>query len=147
MSKPKTQAQLDRATDLHLLKAYGRGLAWYEQQFELQNKGCAVCGDGPGTRRLHVDHDHSWTKVKITSKKCECGEWHSGATYNGQEYWAIETTKSLALKNLKTQLLESSARGLLCHRCNRAMILFRDRTDLLNKAVHYLDKFQGREAV
>lgn len=37
--KPKTQAQIDRATDARLLKKYGVGLAWYDSQLEKQNGG------------------------------------------------------------------------------------------------------------
>jgi Recombination endonuclease VII len=47
----------------------------YEALLAAQGGGCAICGNPPKTRRLHVDHDHKTGKV----------------------------------------------RGLLCHRCNRAL--------------------------
>ena len=65
MAKPKTQAQIDHATDARLLKKYGVGLAWYVSQLEKQGGGCAITGKPPGTKRLHVDHDHSWTKAAL----------------------------------------------------------------------------------
>ena len=30
----------------------------YEAQLERQEGGCAICGQPPGSRRLHVDHNH-----------------------------------------------------------------------------------------
>lgn len=143
MSKPKTQTQLDRATDLRLQKQYGRGLDWYTSQFEKQNFGCAVCTDGPGTRRLHVDHDHRYKYVKIESRKC-IGEWETTSTYSGNQYVNVGHTKSEAIQKMKLELKRDSCRGLLCHRCNRAMILFRDNPELLEKAIIYLKKFSGQ---
>jgi hypothetical protein len=138
MTKPKTQAQLDRATDLRLKKTYGVGLDWYNEQFVEQAGGCAVCGEGPGTRRLNIDHDHKWKKIKIKTNKC--GKiWNAYAEYNGAEYEALEyRTKSEALTKVKEELKRASVRGLLCHRCNRAMILFRDDSAILELAADYL---------
>lgn len=141
MSKPKTQEQIDRATDQRLLKEYGKGLDWYNKQFERQNHGCAVCGDGPGTRRLHVDHDHTYTKVKLISKKTD-GVWEVKAGYRTQWYFSYSRfKKSEAVRAIKQQLKIASVRGLLCHRCNRAMILLRDKPELLRKAAEYLENF------
>ena len=47
----------------------------YARRLAEQGGGCAICGNTPKTRRLHVDHDHGDGRV----------------------------------------------RGLLCHRCNRAL--------------------------
>ena len=49
--------------------------AEYDRLLAAQGGGCAICGNPPKTRRLHVDHDHKTGRV----------------------------------------------RGLLCHRCNRAL--------------------------
>jgi hypothetical protein len=145
-SKPKTQAQLDRAADLRLLKSYGRGLDWYNEQFERQFGGCAVCGDGPKTRRLHVDHDHSWVKVKIYSEKTRTRAayqaWSAWADYNGNVCSDWADTKSSAIKSVKQMLRVSSVRALLCHRCNRAMILFKDKANILRLAADYLERHQ-----
>ena len=139
MKKPKTQAQLDKATDTRLLKSFGRGLSWYNQKFKEQG-GCAVCGDQPGTRRLNVDHDHHWVDVKVKSTKNDFQGWDSEATYRGVLHCAHGATKSDAIREMKVILKKESVRGLLCHRCNRGMIMFRDRTDLLEKAIDYLKK-------
>lgn len=142
MTKPKTQAQLDRATDLRLLKTYGRNLAWYNEQFEKQNRGCAVCGDGPGTRRLHVDHDHKWKQIKIKSVRSN-GGWCADAWYCGHHYSSCWIKKADAVRDVREDLKRESVRGLLCHRCNRAMILLRDNPGLLRIAAGYLEDFQN----
>jgi hypothetical protein len=119
-------------------------LDWYNEKFEKQNGGCGICSDGPGTRRLHVDHDHKYAYVKIESRKCDAQklvEWETTATYNGNQYINTGRTKSEAIKKMKLELKRDSVRGLLCHRCNRGMILFRDRIDLLEKAIIYNKKF------
>lgn len=141
-SKPKTQAQLDHATNLRLLKAYGRGLDWYNEQFERQFGGCAVCGDGPKTRRLHVDHDHRWVDVKVICKKIN-GFWISKATYHDKMYLSVAVSKkSEAVLAVKLELKKASVRALLCHRCNRAMILFKDKANILRLAADYLERHQ-----
>jgi hypothetical protein len=140
-AKPKTQEQKDQATDKRLLKGYGRGLDWYNQQLKKQNGGCAVCYDGPGTRRLNIDHDHHYVDVKIISEKFKDG-WSATATYNGEEYVGFNKKKSLAIRKVKDDLLRESVRGLLCHRCNRALIMLRDKPDLVRKAADYLENFQ-----
>lgn len=142
MAKPKTQAQLDQATDMRLQKQYGKSLEWYEEKFEEQG-GCAVCGDQPGTRRLNVDHDHTYTKVKIaTEKDLATGLWMIEADYRNQHFGTMNKNRNLGIQEMKLTLKSASVRGLLCHRCNRAMILFRDRVDLLDKAIGYLVDFQ-----
>lgn len=64
----------------------------YEAMLAAQGGGCAICGAGPKTRRLHIDHDHMSGKV----------------------------------------------RGLLCHRCNRALPTWVTRAWLW-RALLYLD--------
>jgi len=60
----------------------------------LQSGRCAICGDPPGKRGLHLDHDH----------------------------------------------LTGIVRGLLCHRCNFGIGLFRDSEELLMRAITYLGR-------
>ena len=69
MTKPKTQEQLDRATDQRAPETYGRDLAWYNGQLRNRRRVRDLRTDPEGTRRLHVDHDHSWKKVKIETKQ------------------------------------------------------------------------------
>jgi hypothetical protein len=36
----------------------GKYRARYDELIAIQNGVCALCGNGPKTRRLHIDHDH-----------------------------------------------------------------------------------------
>ena len=36
----------------------------YERMLASQGGGCAICGNEPKTRRLHVDHDHATGRVR-----------------------------------------------------------------------------------
>lgn len=39
-------------------------IADYEAMLSLQGGVCAICKQSPGTRRLHVDHDHKTGVVR-----------------------------------------------------------------------------------
>ena len=139
----KTPEQKDHETDLRMKREYGKSLAWYNEQFGTQNGGCSVCGDGPGTRRLNIDHDHKWKSVKVCAEKT--GKfWKASATYLGSRVVCYPRSGSRrdAVSGVREILKSKSVRGLLCHRCNRAMILFRDSPALLRQAIRYLEKFQ-----
>ena len=142
MSKPKTQAQLDRVADLRLQKTYGITLEEYNRLLEDGDGRCWICGVEPLARRLHVDHDHGWKKIKIESKKYDgCGEWHSKSVYNGKEHYGRGTTKSLSLKDVKIELRRASVRGLCCSWCNRGLRFYHDDPALLKNAAGYLINF------
>lgn len=140
--KPKTQAQTDRATDARLQKTYGVTLAWYDSQLEKQGGGCAICGTPPGARRLHVDHDHSWTKVKVVSRKM--GKvWEAAARYLNCIFYGSGRTKSIATRQVKAKLKRASVRGLLCYRCNSGLQKYRDQPKRFRTAADYLEDHQG----
>jgi Recombination endonuclease VII len=44
--------------EYHLRRKFGLTPAEYEQRLAAQERGCAVCGDPPGSTSLHIDHDH-----------------------------------------------------------------------------------------
>ena len=148
MKKPKTQAQLDKATNLRLQKTYNRDLAWYDTQLSKQNGGCGVCGRPPGTRRLHVDHDHSWKKVKVLTRKMDLAVpvWVAAAEYLGKEYVSSDSKRSLAVRAVKRMMLRDSVRGLLCYSHNAGLQKFQDDPKLLRSAADYLEKHQGIQA-
>lgn len=45
-------------------KALGVSDEQYERLLAAQGGGCAICGNTPKTRRLHVDHDHATGEVR-----------------------------------------------------------------------------------
>jgi hypothetical protein len=142
MTKSKTQEQLDRETDRRLRKKYGITLAEYKVLFREGKGGCHICHKPPGTRRLHVDHDHGWKKVKIESTNYpDC--WQAVAVYNGTEFYATEKTKSAALKEVRSRLKRASVRGLLCYTHNAGLQKFQDDPKTLRSAADYLEKHQG----
>jgi hypothetical protein len=141
MPKPKTKAQLDRATDIRLQARYGVGLDWYYEQLDKQDGGCAICGSTPKSRKLHIDHDHSWTKVKADSRKMDDG-WKSSAEYKGKVFRGEGHTKSEALRRVKAQLKRASVRALICFPHNKGLQVFRDDPSHLRAAAKYLENHQ-----
>lgn len=142
MKKPKTQEQLDRATDLRLQKTYNRDLAWYNAQLEEQEGGCGICERPEGTRRLHVDHDHSWKKIKIETMKTG-GSWVAKALYLGNLYLESSEKKPTAVRKIKRLLLKNSVRGLLCYSCNAGLQKFSDSPTRFRAAAKYLEAHLG----
>ena len=143
MSKPKTQEQLDRETDKRLFKKYGVGLPWYNQQLLNQGGGCALCGSPGKTRRLHVDHDHKWTQIKVHAEKTSLGNWKAWAEYRGVFYAAVAPKKNDAVREVKSYLKRDSVRGLLCYQHNKGLQCFQDDSQLLRKAANYIAAHQG----
>ena len=144
MSKLKTKAQLDKAADARLRKAYNITLKDYAY-LERQSEGkCWISDRPPGTRRLHVDHDHSWKKVKIETLGNRLSGWAASATYNGVCYVAGGPKKSLAVRALKQKLLRASIRGLLSYNMNTGIQKFSDDPALLRAAADYLENFRKK---
>jgi hypothetical protein len=42
----------------------------YAAMLEAQGGGCAICGNPPKTRRLHVDHDHHDPEHRVRGLLC-----------------------------------------------------------------------------
>ena len=142
MTKPKTQAQLDRATDQRLKKKYGVGLDWYNLQLKIQGGGCYICGSTPKTRSLHIDHDHGYTKVKIKAQKIG-NTWGATATYHGVAYSETGPKRNPVVAAVKKRLKVASVRGLLCFPHNAGLRKFSDNPKWMRAAVNYLEKHQG----
>lgn len=67
---PVTHAQ---SRQRHLAR-YGLTLEGYEGMLLEQGGGCAICGLPPGTRALHVDHDHRTGEVRgLLCNNCNQG--------------------------------------------------------------------------
>lgn len=54
----------DRLFDRYLYVRYGITLAEYRELERKQNGACAFCSRKPKSRRLHLDHDHSTSRVR-----------------------------------------------------------------------------------
>jgi hypothetical protein len=58
------QAVRDAQVDDRLRHRYGISLAQYDEMAETQGGVCAICGQPPKQKRLHVDHDHETGRVR-----------------------------------------------------------------------------------
>ena len=148
MAKPRTQEQSDRATNLRLQKTYGITLEEYNKLLKVDNGTCWICGRLPGEKRLHVDHDHSWTKTKLEVIK-EDGWYSAFSDYKGRTFSSHgNKSRSEAVLDLKRQLKRASVRGVLCWNCNRGLKYYRDTSEILRSAAGYIDEFMlGRTAL
>ena len=146
MAKLKTPEQKEKERDKRLQKTYGITADDYQRMLEEQDYGCAICGSDGGERRLHVDHDHSFTKVKIKAIKEDHG-WEAETIYRGVHWMDYGATKSEAIQNLRLGLKTASVRSLLCWPCNRALQAWRDKPELMEKAAEYLREFTGESPI
>jgi len=48
----------------HLKRTFGLNEADYDRILAQQGGGCAICGRLPGSRNLHIDHDHESGEVR-----------------------------------------------------------------------------------
>jgi hypothetical protein len=46
------------------IRSYGITVEDYDQMLESQGGGCYICGVGPSSRALDIDHDHRTGKVR-----------------------------------------------------------------------------------
>jgi hypothetical protein len=141
-AKPKTKAQLDKDADRRLQKTYNITLREYEELAKRTDGCCWVSGKPAGTRRLSVDHDHSWKKVKIDTERFSSG-WEAVGIYNRVAYVGFNKKKSLAIRQVKRKLLRASVRGLLSYQINSGLQKFADSPELLKAAADYLENFQN----
>ena len=141
MKKPKTQQQLDRATDLRLQKTYNITLDDYNKLLAAGDGKCWICQFPPGTRRLHVDHDHGYKKAGIVAEKDEIGGWTLWAIYNGNNYHCSAPKRADARQGLLNKLKRASIRGLACHLCNRGLQMFKSSPEALMRAHEYIENF------
>lgn len=143
MTKPKTQAQLDKATDQRLRKTYGITLAEYKKLCAVHNGNCWICGKPPGTKRLSVEHDHSWKKIKLSFEKGVAGyAWQASAVYNDLWFEGFGKTKAEARKQAQDRLKKASVRGVCCPWCNRGLRYYHDDPELLRNAARYIQEFK-----
>lgn len=136
----------DHELDLYYQRTYGITPARVNELFEEQGGVCYCCHRPPKTKRLNVDHDHKIVRLPIVIKTVSYGftKFFTGHVPALGESWVLanDASKKACREKVKKLLKALSVRGLLCHRCNRAMQMFGDNPAVLHRAIEYLDRFQ-----
>lgn len=117
------------------------GWTWVEVEalFKRQNNCCYICHRPPGDRRMAVDHDHAYDRVKIRARKMTDGRWAVGAD-EPQLNVLIEFyghDKKALRKMVRLSLRARSVRGRLCMRCNKGIQMFEDSKAPLTPAERF----------
>jgi hypothetical protein len=91
-----------------------------------------------------VEHDHSYSKVKIlTYKPLTRGDcWKAEADYNGQHFEYHTWKRADAVRFVRADLKKASVRGVACWFCNKGLHFYHDNPDLLRAAAEYLENFK-----
>lgn len=124
--------------DKYYWKKFSHRLAEIEEILARQGGVCYICKRPPGERRLSVDHDHAYDRVKIVVKKHPLiREWFSAATIFGKECKGMGATRALAREGIRFILRRESVRGILCLRCNKGIQMFEDSKAPLTPAERF----------
>jgi len=124
----------------------------FNQQFEAQGSVCKICSRPPGTRSLHVDHDHGIERWKIDVEKVSNGSyraWPRGyypytAIHTGESklfFAETGTSRMEAKAKVKKRLMRYSVRGIVCWPCNKGLKVFSDNPLALTNAGTYLSLY------
>jgi recombination endonuclease VII len=124
MSRPRTEAEKNRAKDKRLQEKYGITLAERDARAAGQDHKCKICA-GPLDAHGHPCVDHFHFKVK-TFRHIPGHEPEPGAKWYGQAYDEKRNvicvrharTKKAAHAETKKVMLRWAVRGLLCVKCN-----------------------------
>lgn len=76
-----------KARDAYLKRKYNMSLEQYGVMLKAQRGRCAICGNKPKTRSLHVDHDHNTGIIRgLLCYRCNYGFGffrYTRSIYNG----------------------------------------------------------------
>lgn len=140
----------DEKANKRLLKIYGISLKEYEKLLKLQNGGCYICGKPPKPdKRLHVDHDHSFHKIKISVHKMDKDSiigyigTATGFPLEGTIATLLCKSKKEAKIAAKQFIMRKSVRGLLCWRHNTGLKKWDDNPTYMRKAAEYIERFKN----
>lgn len=130
--------------DKRLQRTYGITLAEYNQKLRDQGNACAICRRPPSSKRLAVDHDHRFDRIKITVRKVN---WSTGKAWEASSPETpipiVNLNRKEAKEQIRRRLRRRSIRGLLCMNCNRGLQKFYDKPERFEAAAQYLRKFNG----
>ena len=136
----------NHTADLRLRRTFGITLDEYNVRLADQGGVCKICGRPPGTKRLAVDHDHKFDRIKITIIKY--GNAFKGSCPTFPSSVLIRTyvgiTKIEVRKSLRLYLRRKSIRGIICVNCNRGLQKFYDKPERFEAAARYLREFEER---
>jgi hypothetical protein len=116
----------EKRLDQYYLRKFGWTLAQIDAMFALQGNVCKICGRPPGIRRLNVDHDHAFDRVKLFIERLPDWNWAAFLDDHSASAIAIGLTRKEARANGKRELRRRSVRGGLCLRCNKGIQMFED---------------------
>jgi len=118
----------EKRLDKYYLKKFGWTLAEVNAMFEAQGNVCAACYRPPGERRMSVDHDHAFDRVKPKVAKRPDKSWEAFAMdpKGYLQHSGDRRTRSEAIKNFRIRMRRESVRQGLCLRCNKGLQMFED---------------------
>src|SRR6266403_761169 len=136
--------------DKYYLKKFGWSLSEVDALFASQGNVCAACGRPPGERRMSLDHDHAYDRVKIIVSKFGSQGWFAEGNFEGQHCYDVQPTRKLAREVVRRMLRRLSVRAGLCLRCNKGLAMFEDSkaplppAERLERLAQVLRRFQGK---
>jgi hypothetical protein len=143
----------EQKLDKYYLKKFGWSLAEVNAMFAAQENVCAACKRPPGERRMSVDHDHWYDRLKIAVHKVNMVQGKLWIAYCKElEITSSDPDRKRAKETVRIYLRKLSVRGGLCLRCNRGLALFEDSkapvlpAERLERLAQYLRRFNQREA-
>lgn len=110
----------------YYLKKFGWTSTEVDALFASQGSVCKICGRPPGVRRLNLDHDHAFDKIKLWIERLRDWNWAAFLNPTDASCIAIGDTKKQARENGRRELRRRSVRGGLCLRCNKGIQMFED---------------------
>jgi Recombination endonuclease VII len=116
----------EQKLDKYYQKKFGWTLAEVDALFASQGNVCAACKRPPGERRLSLDHDHAFDRLKIDIvREIDDQYWVVSCIPYVEPYGGYATKKE-AREFMRRKLRRLSVRAGLCLRCNKGLQMFED---------------------
>lgn len=140
----------EKRLDSYYRRKFGWTLEEVDKMFAEQNNVCAACHRPPGERRMSVDHDHAFDRIKLVIERLRDWSWAAFLNETDASCIAIGETKKSAREAGRRILRARSVRGGLCLRCNKGLQMFEDSKaplsppERLDNLAAYLRKFAAK---